>query len=127
MSPQGGRKAGPHRRLNSGAREMKRGLNRASTLPAPPLERPQKTCEANKIVSAVQRRPPQRSTTQANMDPVAENGQAVTCPVTPCDLAADVCSKASATASVVVVARIRPKLPKEDKEPDGRAPGKARW
>ena len=34
------------------------------------------------------------------MDPVSENG-------------------ASATASVVVVARIRPKLPKEDKEPDG--------
>lgn len=28
-------------------------------------------------------------------------------------------AKASATASVVVVARIRPKLPKEDKEPDG--------
>lgn len=69
---------------------MKRQLNRASTLPA------------NKIVPAVAKRPPQRSTTQANMDPVSENGQA-----------------ASATASVVVVARIRPKLPKEDKEPDG--------
>lgn len=69
---------------------MKRNLNRASTLPA------------NKMVPAVQKRAPQRSTTQANMDPVSENGQA-----------------ASATASVVVVARIRPKLPKEDKEPDG--------
>eukprot|EP00438_Fugacium_kawagutii_P008788 Skav235603 [mRNA] locus=scaffold3336:62397:75127:+ [translate_table: standard] len=63
---------------------MKRQLNRASTLPA------------NKIALPVSRRPPQRSTTQANMDPAA-----------------------SATASVVVVARIRPKLPKEDKEPDG--------
>jgi len=71
---------------------MKRNLNRASTLPA------------NKIVTAVTKRPPQRSTTQANMDPVAENGAA---------------AAASATASVVVVARIRPKLPKEDKEPDG--------
>eukprot|EP00434_Breviolum_minutum_P037810 symbB.v1.2.033527.t1/scaffold4171.1/size43550/2 len=74
---------------------MKRNLNRASTLPA------------NKIVTAVTKRPPQRSTTQANMDPVAENG------------AAAAASAASATASVVVVARIRPKLPKEDKEPDG--------
>ncbi|CAK9067913.1 unnamed protein product [Durusdinium trenchii] len=68
---------------------MKRQLNRASTLPA------------NKIVPPVARRPPQRSTTQANMGSVDENGGA------------------SATASVVVVARIRPKLPKEDKEPDG--------
>lgn len=89
--------------------------------------------QANKIVTAVTKRPPQRSTTQAifvyscieaadrslkrhhlgqaNMDPVAENG------------AAAAASAASATASVVVVARIRPKLPKEDKEPDGGSPG----
>ncbi|CAJ1403353.1 unnamed protein product [Effrenium voratum] len=52
---------------------------------------------ANKmVVQGAQKRPPARATTQANLEGGAE-----------------------ATASVVVVARIRPKLPKEESERDG--------